>query len=248
LTTNTTDIVKAESFELAINNFDGEISEMMTDIAGPSGIDPRMLPTVHAPAGGGVNWQLPDKTAVQVIEGVIIHWRDPRRRFDKPYGGGNEPPACFSEDGITGKGNPGGLCNGDASRGIPKCRFNEFGTHPDPKRPRAKGCEEQKLVYVIRSGFLLPLTVQVASGSLKSFTQYGMMMLDFGGAKYRHITKIGLKEEKSSEGVAFSEVTFERGDPVGDDDAAKIREYAKELIPFLDRQPVFNAEGETVDS
>ena len=232
MTTKTKTIKLTEPrFELVAASMSlDEISTSIQDIAGPAGIDPRMLPTVTVPPGGGINWELPDGEPARVIEGVLLHWKTSRVRYEKPYGsGGEEPPDCYSNDGIKGFGNPGGDCF--------KCPFAAWGSHPDPDRPSAKGCSEYRILYVLRSGFLLPLTIKIPGSSLAAFTRFALTMLDYGGAKFGHVVRIGLDKEKSKSGFTYSQVTFERGDELPVKEKEAVRSYADQLVPFLDRAP-----------
>ena len=230
----TTELVKAEDFNLAIQQMDtADLARTIGDVAGPSGIDPRMMPKIHAPAGGGTTWAMPDGTSEDVIKGVLIHIRYPRALFDKPYKPGNtDPPRCASDDSVTGVGDPGGLCNGDATKGIPKCEFNEWGTRKqfDPSNDsNAKACGEQRMLYVLRSGSILPLSIQVSPGSLKQFTQFALTMLDHGGVKFGYLLEFGLAVDGG-----YSQVTFNRKAKLSDDQQASVKAYADEIVPFLD--------------
>lgn len=235
----TTELVKTEDFKLAIAEMDiATLTQSIADIAGPSGIDPRMMPKVHVPAGvvpqgQKPKWAVPDGESVDTIEGVLIHIRYPRALFEKPYKPGvADPPQCASEDSITGVGIPGGLCNGDAEKGIPKCEYNEWGTRKifDPTSDsNAKACGEQRMLYVLRSGSVLPLTIQVSPGSLKPYTQFSLSMIDHGGIKFGYLVEFGLVVEGG-----YSQITFARKGKLSDDQREAVKVYAKEIVPFLD--------------
>ena len=235
----TTEIATKENgFNLVAASMDtGELAQSIADIAGPEGLDPRMLPMIHAPAAGGDQWRMPDGDYAKTVEGVLIHWRTTRALFKKPYSPNDtDPPACASDDGVNGIGDPGGLCNGDAKKGIPKCKFNEYETRKqfDPKtESNAKACAERRMLYVVRSGSLLPLTIQVSPGSLTPFTKFALSMLDYGGAKFSHIVEFGLQTSGG-----YAEITFNRKAKLSDDEKAKVKAYADALTPYLDATPI----------
>ena len=227
----TTEIATKENgFNLVAASMDtGELAQSIADIAGPEGLDPRMLPMIHAPAAGGDQWRMPDGDYAKTVEGVLIHWRTPRALFKTVYKPGNtDHPDCASDDSITGVGDPGGTCA--------NCEFNKWASRKqfDPTtESNAKACAERRMLYVVRSGFLLPLTIQVSPGSITPFTRFALTMLDYGGAKFGHILEFGL--ERSGD---YSQITFNRKAKLSDDEKAKVKAYADALTPYLDATPI----------
>ena len=69
------------------------------------------LPTVKVPAGGAINWQLPDGSAAPILQGVLIVYQPTRAYWSAEFGstGGKTPPDCSSDDALHGNGTFGHL-------------------------------------------------------------------------------------------------------------------------------------------
>ena len=70
---------------------------------------------------------------------------------------------------------------------------------------------------------------------------------------YSLITKIGLEKTKNAQGIVYSRATFTSGGRLSADQAARIKEYAAMLKPFLESAPsaptakdVQHGEGEII--
>lgn len=213
---------------LALRTPPAELQALIHENIGPDGIAVGDLDRVKVPAGGGTVWEVPSidgDDAVKVIEGVVIERLTRRAYWQSAYSGANDPPDCRSDDGITGEGEPGGVCA--------RCPLNEFGTatKQDGSEGLGKACAETRLLFVLQPDSLIPLVIKVPPGSLKPFRQYSMRLLKAQLSMTGVVTKIGLEKAQSGDGITFSKITFEAGDRLSDEAKAAMVAYGEVLRP-----------------
>lgn len=156
---------------------------------------------VKLPAGGGTAFEIPsavsDETEMSKgITGVIVYNHPAYAYYRDKYTGGNNPPDCGSFDGVTGIGTPGGSCQ--------SCPYNKFGSGEG----QSKMCKNKRMLYILRSGELFPITLSLPTGSLKTFTNYVKSQLSRGRKLNQVVTKITLKKATNASGIAFSQAVF----------------------------------------
>lgn len=188
---------------------------------------------VKIPSGGQLQFELPSEDPdnpdyAKYLEGVILHshnacayWIAGKDEDD------NTPPDCQSTDGKIGYGNPGGLCA--------DCPYNRFGS--DTKGTgRGKACKNQRIIYLLRSGDVMPIQLSLPPTSIRPYT-------DFVNAAFvsrrrgicGSVVQIGLKK-KSNGKDDYSVATFKRLYDFTGEELAQIRAYAnsfKEQIELI---------------
>ena len=147
-------------------------------------------------------YQLPDGAMVPTFKGIILdivnvnaYWATP---FDES--GGNEPPQCFSMDGVR----PSPLGEEIQADYCSECPMNKFGSDGG----RGKGCKNMKRVHVIFENELFPKRITVPPSSLESFNVYGSRLADQRIPYQGVVTVFGLKQSKNKDGIAYSEITL----------------------------------------
>ena len=119
------EIVKSEDGLLKLfeeNNIDiTEVAAAVHEAIGSGELRQNDLERIRLPGAGGTTWTI--ETAGGEVEtkelvGAIIGDQITRVYWEDPFGGGKSAPSCFSTDGVTGIGTPGGECAG--------CPFNAF--------------------------------------------------------------------------------------------------------------------------
>jgi hypothetical protein len=193
---------------------------LLRDVAGPGGIKPGDLDRVKVPAGGGTAWEIPtvDGTeASKSIEGVIVYHHDARAYWSSSMetNGGGSPPDCYSPDGFSGVGEPGGACS--------VCPHAQFGSDANG---RGQACKASKRLYMVLPESALPVIVTLPATSLKNARQYFLRLAARGTRLHQVITKVGLSKVKTSDGIAYSVATFESGGLIDGADAEKFANYA----------------------
>ena len=88
---------------------------------------------VTIPAAGGTTFELPgelpgETDAAKEFTGVILYHHPLFAYYRERFTGGNNAPDCGSYDGVTGVGNPGGVCA--------QCPLNQFGSGENGGKPQ----------------------------------------------------------------------------------------------------------------
>ena len=201
---------------------------------------------VKIPSGGQLQFELtgedPDNPAyARYLEGVILY----SHNANAYWAGGkndseNTPPDCQSMDGKIGYGCPGGLCA--------DCAYNRFGSDTDPKGTgRGKACKNQRIIYLLRSGEVMPIQLSLSPTSLRPYS-------DFVNAAFvarrrgvcGSVVQIGLKKRSNGKDD-YSVATFRRLYDFTGEELAQVRAYAnsfKEQIEMILAQRAENIESE----
>ena len=227
-------LVKAEPQSL-IHAFQTDLAAIHAAIStniGTGGLTEFDLPRIKIPAGGGLQWPVPSlegETMESVIEGVIVLARDTRAYYSQPLseGGGNQPPDCFSADGTTGAGKPGGTCM--------TCPLAQYGSAPGG---RGQACKQIKQVFVLRGSLLLPEVISLPPTSLKAAKQYLLKLTSQGIPYYSVVTRVGLERTKNKQGIAYSRTTFTFVRRLTPDEVHIAQEYHEMLKPLVQKMTV----------
>lgn len=227
-----TELIKAgEESPFAVLRMEpDEIQELIAENIGSDALTPNDLDRVKVPSGGGSVWEVPSVDGIEatkVIEGVIIYRATRRAYWQAKYEGGGEQPDCFSDNGITGLGEPGGECA--------KCPFNEFGSGTDAKGNAndSKACKEIRQLFVLPSDSLIPIVVNVPPGSLANVKSYFLRLLRAQLKSTDVVTHIGLELAESKAGIKFSRVTLAAGARLEPEAAVRLQAYAASLEPAI---------------
>jgi hypothetical protein len=196
---------------------------MMSNLDGEK-IHPRkILTAVPMPTGGGTifNYESGDgDVTTKEITGIIIHIQTERALFLGAFGE-NKLPECSSYDGVTGFGNPGGLCVG--------CADNEF-----PADGGSKNCKESKIIYIVTKEELLPIALRCTPGSFKALQEYRIKLVKKGMPMHKLETVFSLTSSKNKAQIKFSQLVLTPGTPVANKEAvASLLKIKEDLLPFL---------------
>jgi len=208
-----------------------EIRDAVSANLGDSGMSASDLERIKIPAGGGAAWAiqgLDGEEMLKELAGIIVAWRDTRAYWSVPMeqSDGNMPPDCYSLDARTGTGKPGGNCH--------KCPLAQFGS--DDGGP-GQACKLVRQLFLIREDNLLPEIVSLPPSSIKPARQYFMRLASKAVPCFSLITKIGLEKTKNAQGIVYSRAAFTSGGRLTPEQAARIKEYAAMLRPFLESAP-----------
>ena len=155
---------------------------------------------IKIPSAGSTVFEVPNEDgesdAVKEFTAVILYHHPLFAYYMSKYTGGNNPPDCGSFDGVTGEGDPGGVCK--------TCRYNQFGTGENG----SKACKNRRRIYVLREGEIFPLLLSLPTGSLKEFTKYIKRLLSKGRKSNAVVTRFSLKKATNSGGLAYSQAQF----------------------------------------
>jgi len=137
-----------------------------------------------------------------------------------------------SEDGLVGVSSREGL--GGECASCPLNRFNSE-VRPDGTRGRGKACKNMRRLFIMRPGTVLPLLLVVPPTSLKQVRQYFLRLAGTGIPYYGVITKLALVQQKSGDGITYSQIQPQLGARLSPEEIAKIREFREAIVPALQR-------------
>lgn len=247
----TTDIVLHTGRELAVQsefatNYpaiapSAEMAAMMADILGDETLEMRNLPLVKCPPAEAdyFSFEAGGKTQTpKRLKGYLVHYIPQRGFWTNPVPTG-VPPVCASSDnkrpdagGLYGAGgereheNPTGLCS--------NCPMAQKGT--DLKGGRQPACKEQRRLFVVLKGLLLPTVVSVPPSSIKTMKDFLVSMAMSGTGWWSVPIEISLEKATNAEGKQFNKIILsgdEEGVALGENELEAVnayRDYVKELI------------------
>ena len=214
-----TAIMEQEKFLLpAMVEGDFSAEELAEDMDGMQ----MSFPRVKIPAGGILQFEIPSDDPEspnyeKTLEGVIlfhhpnhVYWAEGNEYDD------NSTPLCTSVDGVTGIGDPGGLCA--------SCVLNEYGTAAEG---RGKACKNMRMLYLLRSGEYVPMQVALPPTSLRPFNDFvNQAFMLRRRATFGSVVQISLK--KANNGTNdYSVAVFRRLYDFEGEELAQIRSYAE---------------------
>ena len=173
------------------------------------------FPRVKIPSGGSLQFEIPtgdpdNPDYAKTLTGIIL-FNHPNNAY-WPEGDANDDnatPLCSSTDGKLGVGTPGGSCA--------VCAMNQFGSAAER---RGKACKNMRVLYLLRSGELVPLQLSLPPTSLKPFRQF------IGQAvSLRRRATYGMKKMNNGKDD-YSVATFRLLSDLSGAELAQVREYA----------------------
>lgn len=237
-----TDLVPFSSY--AIATMESSAVELMRENVGAGGVSVFDLDRVRIPAGGGITWEVPSlegPEAVKTIDGIIVHWREPRAYWRESFSttGGGTPPDCSSDDGLFGVGDPGGACA--------RCPNAVFGSAVDDKGEAAKGqaCKQMRLLFMLRQGDLLPLAMFLPPTSITPLRQYFMRLTSKGRPYYSVVTRLALDQKTSGGNIKYSVARPEVAALLDAVDVEKVKTYGASIRDTLDAVVVTDEDRES---
>ena len=195
---------------------------------------------VSIPAAGGqafeVPGELPGETdMVKDFSGVILFHHPMFTYYRERFSGGNNAPDCGSYDGITGVGNPGGVCA--------NCPLNQFGSGENG----GKACKNKRRIYVLREGELIPILLVLPTGSMKEFSVYIKRLLAKGKKSNSVVTKFSLKKVTNASGIAYSQAQFAVDRVLTAEEMPFVQAMSDQVKSFATCVAYDDAPGEVID-
>jgi hypothetical protein len=225
-------------------------AELLKDALAPGeSIEFGDLTRVKAPAGGSVNWELPNGEAAKEITGVIVLRQPVRAFWDASFQstGGGTPPDCASVDLQIGNGrryiegdpldpqDPDGIDFAESSFDCQTCPWSKFGTAVNDDGSAAAGqrCRQITRLFVLGES-LLPTLVLAPPSSAKASKGYALhCAMDLKTAMHQVETAISLEKVRSAGGIDYSELRFRAVRPLEDDERAAVDEYRRQFTPVM---------------
>jgi hypothetical protein len=223
-------MVTVPRFRALTADADGGVSvvELIRDATGGERLNLRDLDMVRVPTGGATQWLVPTASGEEArayLIGVIVYWHTSRARWESAYTGTGTPPVCRSSDGVTGTGDPGGLCEV-----CPFARFGAAGERPE--------CRVRRLLYVVQPDDLLPTIVSVPPTSIGPVKKYLLQLARSGLSHKQVVTRLELTRAKSRSGITYAQIVPTMVAQLPPADVERVRAYADALIHAVRGAPV----------
>ena len=220
---------------LALKDFD--LNEVMAEeMSGLSASFER----IKIPSGGGTVFEIPgddpdEPETVKEFSAVILYQHPLNAYYKEEYQGGSNPPDCGSYDGVTGAGNPGGVCA--------QCPLNQFGSGENG----GKACKNKRRIFILREGELIPILLTLPTGSMKEFAVYVKRLLAKGKKSSSVVTRFSLQKVQNSGGIAYSQAKFAVDRVLTDEEQRYISAMAEQVKAFASRVAYDDVPGEVID-
>lgn len=210
-----------------------ELREIVRDTLGGS-VNVADLPRIKVPAGGATQWMIPTldgDEAAKTIEGVVILNRETRAFWVNTEPNGS-PPDCSSPDGFEGTGNPGGDCS--------RCPMAQYDSGKDGRQ----ACRQQRQLFMIREGDVLPIVVNVPPSSLKAWRQFATQLVQARTPLTGVITRLSLVKAQSRNNQPYAQIVPAVASYLVPEDTARFKAYGESLRPSLFRDVAAEDYGE----
>lgn len=157
------------------------------------------LPQIRIPAGGWTSWELPDGSSTKQLRAVIAARRLRRVYWSTPMGSddGAPSPDCYSSDGVTGIGEPGGECAA--------CPYAAFGSAPSG---RGQACRQITDLVIVLDGAATPLILVLPPSAMMAVRRYLTGIVALGRHYRRVVTVITLERVTNPAGIVYSRPVF----------------------------------------
>ena len=175
------------------------------------------LMRVKTPAGGGVQWCIPEVSGdvyAKDITGILV-FQARQGTLWKSLDPGDDPPIVVTRDMKYGRINvPEEKIEKEMLEELKRCEvpgqpgivewdklsYTQFGTG---KQGIGKFAKESRPVFILRKGDAFPLMIRVGSGSITNIKRFIMQLkVEY----WRAVIKLTLTKEKSKGGIDYSEV------------------------------------------
>ena len=229
--------IKTGYMNLSEFNMQGAMAEELDGLDGG-------FERIKIPSAGSTVFEVPgddmnEPDSVKEFSAVILYHHPIHAYYKNKYTGGNQPPDCGSFDGMTGEGDPGGVCV--------KCPYNQFGSGENG----SKACKNRRRIYVLREGEIFPLLLSLPTGSLKEFSRYIKRLLSKGRKSNSVVTRFSLKKAVNSGGISYSQAQFSIDRVLTPDEynlvnrvSEQVKEYSKNI--GFDTDGVIDTEDERI--
>ena len=194
-----------------------------------------------------MSWEIPTLDGLESskeLRGVIVAVRKPRTYWETSIDDGEDssPPNCSSDDGVLGFGDYGVGSDLNPSGQCKNCPMDQWGSgltiedkakRKDGGRRGPKACREQRQLFMLLPGSMLPTSVTLPPSSIRPVRQYLMRLVNAQQMYYTVETVLTL-EAKNEGGRRWSVVDAKRGDSLSPDQVSAVRSYSESIKGALD--------------
>lgn len=231
------DVATVQNMDIVPSNFKAlsvdtqQLTTFMRENLGGQGFRLTDLDKIKVPSGGGSTWEVPTlqgNKPYQVLEGIILHFKDVRAYW-KEKDGGNKPPDCSSSDSAHGVGDPGGDCQ--------KCPFAQFGSATDDRGNAAGGqaCKAMRLFLFLREDDMIPMIVALPPTSLQNAKKYFLRLVANGYPFYGVTTQLRLEQAKNPQSKPYSKAVLNMGRKLEAEEFANAKAIGQAMKDLFDQ-------------
>lgn len=228
--------VKREDY-LALSD-DSDMSEVVkANLGDGGGLDVSLLTRIKVPSGGGTNWTIPTiagDEAAKTLEGAFVYWSKQGLLWPNEEPVEGDQPILVSYDLQTAELR--GPIPAQLNDALEEFRIGEttydwaklaadngpFG-YGSGKNGHGKRVKEQRLLFVLRPGDLMPCVVTVPPGSLKNFARFMAGMVGLRVPYWKTSIRLSLEKATSKGGQPYARIAFGVAGRLSDEDAATLR-------------------------
>lgn len=209
-------------FPVLAGGADGALAILRENV-GEGGVTPADLDRITIPAGGGTAWDVPDGDPTRVLSGVIVAWQPSRsywvHQLGDDDGESGAPPDCSSADAKLGNGEFGPGSEGNPTGECTNCPMDRFGSG----RGNSKACKEQRRIFMLTEGSILPVQVSLPPTSIQPLRKYMIRLAGRGKRFSDVVTDLSLKQVKGDNTYSVAEPRL--GGELSDAQKAAARTY-----------------------
>ena len=215
------------------------------------------LDQVKNPSGGGLAFEVPNGTdspdLVKELTGVIVDQHAAATLWLSDQNDGK--PGAYSPDGVIQVVSDEGraLCGANGwpqpTELLATCPYNQwpseggFDTSLIKGKPtKAKATTNQRRLYVLQSGEMLPVVVNVTPASLHSFSDFMLKRITLKGKKLHHVLTTISLEKVTKGGNTYSKMNFVLAGELPPEDAAAIDAFVPVIKQLTRRETAVAAE------
>lgn len=234
------------------------LAEMLAEAMDGIELSPQDLPRIKVPSGGGTLWTVVKdgkETAVDEVSGALVFLKKQRLFWSNPDPSGSapdcvsldgkrpEPGGMFAPDGPSGDQNPFGTCE--------KCPMSKAMT--DLKGGRGSACKEQRLLFLVQPGTMLPVVVTAPPSSIKSIEKYIVSLVMQGTPWWQVRAKLTLERATNKANQTFARIVATPDGKFTNEEAVAVKAYGtyiKDLVEsasvseFIDASQAVDEENE----
>jgi hypothetical protein len=206
-----------------------EIAEMLLSASGGQRVSAFELDVLKVPSGqGAALWSVPTLSGedenVKSIEGIAIVMRTTRSywKLSMEESGGGSPPDCTSQDGQTGRGDPGGDCA--------DCPMAEFGS---AAKGSGQACKQNSLLFLFRPDALVPMVIKAPPTSLKPMKQFVLRLMNERVPLFGAVLSFSLQKMKGNGTPDYYQIVPSLVRKLGDEEVAQVKALREALLPVL---------------
>lgn len=210
---------------------DEEMAELLAESLDGTDLEVRDFPSIRVPSGGDTAFKVirdGEEQYVKTLTGVLVHHKAQRVYWVDPEPS-NKAPDCSSSDGkrpvadglfgVNGERaaeNPTGLCA--------NCPMAQAGSDPNPKN-RGAACKDQKLLFLVQPGEMLPSVVVAPPSSLREVKQFMISLVNSRTPWWSVEVELSLEKATNAAGISFAKINLKPKGKLEGEDAKAVKDY-----------------------